>query len=110
MVILFRWHLPHFSTQISPALTRARSPFTVYLGPSTESLMAAVTSVTRVTRVTLGAGGRGRRVALVTHHTGLLDTGSVVSQLQEENIAVQVRIYQYQTTRPSILGSVCLTK
>ena len=90
MGILFRWHLPHFSTQISPALTRARSPFTVYLGPSTESLMAAVTSVTRMT---LGAGGRGRRVALVTHHTGLLDTGSVVAKLQEENIALQVRIY-----------------
>ena len=89
MVILFRWHLPHFSTQISPALTRARSPFTVYLGPSTETLMAAMTSVNRVT---LGAGGRGGRVALVTHHTGLLDTGSVVARLQEENIAVQVRI------------------
>ena len=85
MGILFRWHLPHFSTQISPALTRARSPFTVYLGPSTESLMVAVTSVTKMT---LGAG---RRVALVTHHTGLLDTGSVVVMLQEENIDVQVR-------------------
>ena len=50
--------------------------------------MAAVTSVARMT---LGAGRRGRRVALVTHHTGLLDTGSVVVMLQEENIDVQVR-------------------
>ena len=52
--------------------------------------MAAVTSVARLT---LGAGKRWRRVALVTHHTGLLDTGSVVVMLQEENIDVQVREY-----------------
>ena len=48
-------------------------------------------AVTRVTKLTIGAGGRRGRVALVTHHTGLLDTGSVLAQLQEENMAVQVK-------------------
>ena len=50
--------------------------------------MAAVISVTKVT---MGPRGRDRRVALVTHHSGLLDTGSVVAQLQEDNMAVQVK-------------------
>ena len=50
--------------------------------------MAAVISVTKVT---MGLRGRDRRVALVTHHSGLLDTGSVVAQLQEDNMAVQVK-------------------
>ena len=56
--------------------------------------MAAVTRVTTLTMED-GVGRRRRRVALVTHHTGLLDTGSVLAQLQEENMDVQVKIYIY---------------
>jgi len=95
--LLNRWHLPHFSTQIAPALTQARNPFTVYLGPSTESLVAATISATKVT---MGPRGGQRRVALVTHNSGLLDTDSVVTQLQEDNMTVQIELLQNKDVRP----------
>ena len=90
MSLMFRWQLPHFSTQIAPALTQARQPFTVYLGPSREDMMAAVISVTRLTMERVRRAER--RAALVTHHSGLLDSGSVLAKLQEENIDVQVEL------------------
>ena len=96
IIFITRWQLPHFSTQVATSLTMARSPYTVYLGPSREALMSAVMEVTRVVMRTnqrpVSRPIRGQQsVALVTHHTGILDMSSLVSQLQEENLAVQVK-------------------
>ena len=64
----------------------SRHPYTIYIGPSKETMMQGVIAVvTEVTRVS-----EDKTVALVTHVSGIMDTSWTVSTLQQAGYNVMV--------------------
>ena len=118
--LLNRWHLPHFSAQTVSAYEMDRNPYTIYLGPSKELLMeASIALVKRLSRNTSGSkqggmetpphfktyskgGQSSKRVGLVTHHTGVLDTAWTLTMLQHLGHETVVELLQSTDVRPHL--------
>ena len=65
-----------------------RHPYTIYIGPSQETMMEGVIGVVRV--LTRARDRYKKTVALVTHLSGVMDTSWTVSTLQQAGYNVLV--------------------
>ena len=94
--VLNTWHLPHFSSHLVTRLEADRQPFTLHLGPTREDLTRAVESVVKE------VAGEEEEVAVVTHHTGLLQVEQLISRLQGGGRSVQLSVLQTNDIRPEL--------
>ena len=94
--VLNTWQLPHLSSSLVTGLEAARQPFSLHLGPSREELTEAVESVVRE------VVGQGEEVAVLTHHSGLLQVEQLLASLQGEAHPVQLSVLQGSDIRPEL--------